>query len=289
MTLIGSRELQIVQKAQSCADIIRNGTHFAGHNSRGVNYEVPLALHAICRRFYRTPAFSTKYSAFKMDAVASIYDRLYDDHKQNFTAKNRTLSYWANPLLSGKGEISDFFCVWELQYYFLEKDFYIPRKVQVESTSHGERTLSPKFFICCRSCLTPYSWFSLPLLIIVLLNIRPALNYADPPACLRPLLATSTLTSTNQASGLTHSKKPESERLIEEGLIEEGGRLIEKNDGIIPQVKVAVHGSGPIAEKLQEFLGLLGFLADAEYFEGGRVKRAAHTLPRSPNYRTNMR
>ncbi|KAI8806862.1 hypothetical protein BJ742DRAFT_814648 [Cladochytrium replicatum] len=255
--MIASRELQIVQKAQSCADTLRNITNeMFPFPNRGIAYKVPPVLHAICRHFYRSPAYRTVYSAFKIDVVANIYDRLYDENAHNCTSENRVLSYWANPLLSGRVQISDVNCVWELQYYFYGKGYYIPRNVQIVFNSI----------------------FLLFYFIIVTLNFRQALNYVNPPPCLRPLLATSTLVSTKQITGNASSPKLESERLMEEG----GKTGADEEDGVIPAVKVAIHGSGQIADKLREFLGLLGFLADSSVFEQGRVKRAAHTLPRSP-------
>ncbi|KAI8806864.1 hypothetical protein BJ742DRAFT_814656 [Cladochytrium replicatum] len=257
IALIALREHQIVQKAQVCADDLRTQVATGGvlKNHHGIAYEASPTLHAICRRFHRSPPFTTKFSAFKMDAVADMYDSLYESLKQNCTAGNRSLSYWLNPMLSGRVERSKADCIRELQYYFVGKDYYIPRNVQI--------VFNGIFLV----------FFT----IIGMLNLPRALSYADPPPCLRPLLATSTLVSKKQAARNTHFKSFEMD-----GLMENGGQVAtDEDDGFLPPIKVAVHGSGEIANNLETFLKLLGFLADPSFFEGGRVKRTPSRLGRS--------
>ncbi|KAI8805923.1 hypothetical protein BJ742DRAFT_901081 [Cladochytrium replicatum] len=262
IVLILSREFEVLGEAQLCANRLQTIAveNRVRSDDLGHKFNETTAMQAICRRFHRSEAFTTKYSAFSMDPVMRIFDQLHDQFQGNCTAKGKDTAYWLNPQLSGKYSISQEPCVFDLQYYFSQKDYFAPRNVHA----------------------TFFAILFLLYLFLVVLNFNQALNYDDPPACLRPLLATANLVRKTTPSNVTNddssSKTKTNGSFWNKSDDEESNHKVSakkepEEEILIPEVKVAVHGTGQVADTLRKFLDSLGFLADPTPFdELGRVK-----------------
>ncbi|KAI8812781.1 hypothetical protein BJ742DRAFT_767906 [Cladochytrium replicatum] len=87
-----------------------------------------------------------------------------------------------------------------------------------------------------------------------ILNFTKALRLRPPDSRMRPLLATINLLKT------TGTRQADDDR-------------IDWNENLVPAVKVAVHGVGPVADNIRTFLTELGFLANPRWFdEVGRIQ-----------------
>ncbi|KAI8813138.1 hypothetical protein BJ742DRAFT_791143 [Cladochytrium replicatum] len=263
--LIIWRELDILGQAQSCADLLRDQSNLNSVylDDIGNPYKETPALQGICRRFYRTEPYTTKYSAFSMDPVMRIFDQLYDQFQPECTANGKNVAYWLNPQLSGKHIINEEPCVYTLQYFFLFTGYFAPRNVHA----------------------TFFAILLLLYIFLVVLNFNQALNYRAPPACLRPLLATANL-ARNANRGRKEEreswkKTTSSKKWFKRDIGEDRVVATESEEEIlIPEVKVAVHGTGQVADTLRKFLDAIGFLADAAPFdELGGLKTITRLIP----------
>ncbi|KAI8805644.1 hypothetical protein BJ742DRAFT_819529 [Cladochytrium replicatum] len=208
-------------------------------------------LYAICRRFHRSRPFQTELSAFGIQNVKGEFDNLYNNLP---VCQSHPPAFWLNILdIDDVTAIHD--CTWELQYYFNNRSFRSPRHTQYPFVA---------LFILLFSSL-------------VLINSRRALRINAPPTCVRPLLATANLRGKSKGGLQVLKKKLDK-------TAEDGAEI----DWLVADVKVAVHGTGIVADCLREFLDNMGFLADPHWFDtyGGIIDRhASQVKPREDLHR----